>query len=89
MILAPSEERIMDSTYLPETRRAYIPGAFLIPYVIMLALVGLPLFFLELSFGQFCSLGPITAWKVNPLFKGTTQCIIVQCCAYTLREKLT
>jgi len=37
----------------------------------MLALVGLPLYFMELSFGQFASLGPITIWKINPLLKGT------------------
>ncbi|KAM7535023.1 hypothetical protein Aperf_G00000091652 [Anoplocephala perfoliata] len=45
-------------------------GAFLVPYVIMLALVGLPLFFLEFAFGQFASLGPISIWNVSPLFKG-------------------
>ena len=36
----------------------------------MLAIAGLPLFFMELSFGQYASLGPITIWKVSPLFKG-------------------
>ncbi|VDN99006.1 unnamed protein product [Rodentolepis nana] len=45
-------------------------GAFLVPYVIMLAIVGLPLFFLEFAFGQFASLGPISIWNVSPLFKG-------------------
>ena len=25
---------------------------------------------MELSFGQYASLGPITIWKVSPLFKG-------------------
>ncbi|KAK7098485.1 sodium- and chloride-dependent glycine transporter 1-like [Littorina saxatilis] len=45
-------------------------GAFLIPYVLMLVFVGLPLFFMELAFGQFASLGPITIWRVNPLLKG-------------------
>ena len=40
------------------------------PYVLMLVLVGLPLFFLELAFGQFASLGPITVWKVNRTLKG-------------------
>ncbi|KAL5963840.1 Sodium and chloride-dependent glycine transporter 1 [Taenia solium] len=45
-------------------------GAFLLPYVVMLTLVGLPLFFLEFAFGQFASLGPISIWNVSPLFKG-------------------
>ncbi|KAK2175470.1 hypothetical protein NP493_729g00034 [Ridgeia piscesae] len=36
----------------------------------MLALCGLPVFFLEVSFGQFASLGPLSIWRVNPLFKG-------------------
>ncbi|KAM7535395.1 hypothetical protein Aperf_G00000091680 [Anoplocephala perfoliata] len=45
-------------------------GAFLIPYAIMLAFVGLPLFFLEFAFGQFASLGPISIWSVSPLFRG-------------------
>lgn len=40
------------------------------PYILMLALVGLPLFFLEFAFGQFASLGPISIWNVSPLFKG-------------------
>ncbi|XP_062570938.1 sodium- and chloride-dependent glycine transporter 1-like [Saccostrea cucullata] len=45
-------------------------GAFLIPYVIFLILCGIPLFFLEISYGQFASLSPITVWKISPLFKG-------------------
>ncbi|XP_067932266.1 sodium- and chloride-dependent glycine transporter 1-like [Watersipora subatra] len=45
-------------------------GAFLIPYVCMLALVGLPLFYMELSLGQFASLGPVAVWKFSPIWKG-------------------
>uniref|UniRef100_A0A9L0T0H3 Transporter n=1 Tax=Equus caballus TaxID=9796 RepID=A0A9L0T0H3_HORSE len=45
-------------------------GAFLIPYAIMLALAGLPLFFLECSLGQFASLGPVSIWRILPLFQG-------------------
>lgn len=45
-------------------------GAFLIPYLIMLVLCGIPLFMMELSFGQFSGLGPISAWRASPLFKG-------------------
>ncbi|XP_071087152.1 sodium- and chloride-dependent glycine transporter 1-like isoform X1 [Haliotis cracherodii] len=45
-------------------------ATFLIPYVIMLVVAGLPLFFLELAAGQFASEGPITVWKVSPAFHG-------------------
>ncbi|KAK2715135.1 sodium- and chloride-dependent glycine transporter 1-like isoform X2 [Artemia franciscana] len=45
-------------------------GAFLIPYIIMYLLAGLPLFFMELAFGQYASEGPITIWKICPLFQG-------------------
>ncbi|XP_021362137.1 sodium-dependent proline transporter-like isoform X1 [Mizuhopecten yessoensis] len=45
-------------------------GAFLVPYVIMLLVAGLPLFFLELCVGQFSSQGPVTAWALSPLFMG-------------------
>ena len=45
-------------------------GAFLIPYFTMLVICGMPIFFMELAFGQFASLGPIAIWKVCPIFKG-------------------
>ncbi|XP_068230895.1 sodium- and chloride-dependent glycine transporter 1-like isoform X2 [Palaemon carinicauda] len=45
-------------------------GAFLIPYVVMLFITGVPLFFFELSLGQYGQEGPITIWKVVPLFQG-------------------
>lgn len=48
----------------------YPPGAFLVPYGIMLALAGLPLFFLELAQGQYCSQGSVTCWAVMPLIRG-------------------
>ena len=47
-----------------------ISGAFIVPYAIMLVIAGFPIFFFELSLGQFASEGPITVWKVNPLFYG-------------------
>ncbi|XP_064634024.1 sodium- and chloride-dependent glycine transporter 1-like [Lineus longissimus] len=52
-------------------------GAFLVPYIIMLAVVGLPLFYMELAFGQFASLGPITIWKINPLMKGLGYSMVI------------
>ncbi|XP_071947995.1 sodium- and chloride-dependent glycine transporter 2-like [Antedon mediterranea] len=45
-------------------------GAFLIPYLIMLAFTGLPIFFLEVSIGQYSSQGPITCWRSVPLLRG-------------------
>ncbi|CAG7815796.1 unnamed protein product, partial [Allacma fusca] len=45
-------------------------GAFLIPYLVVLFLVGKPLYFLELHLGQFSSYGPIKIWKMAPILKG-------------------
>lgn len=52
-------------------------GAFLIPYTIMLALVGLPLFYMEVVLGQYASLGPISIWRINPLFKGVGYAMVI------------
>nr|CAH8873456.1 unnamed protein product [Trichobilharzia regenti] len=52
-------------------------GAFLIPYCLMLILLGLPLFFLEFAFGQFASLGPISVWNISPLFKGIGYAMVI------------
>nr|WLN44357.1 ORPHAN2 [Sinonovacula rivularis] len=59
-------------------------GAFLIPYFTSLVVLGIPLFWLELNFGQFASLGPLKIWRVNPAMKGIgmsvvliTACIII------------
>lgn len=47
------------------------PGAFLIPFSIMLVIAGLPLMFMELSFGQYAALGPVAVYnKFCPLFRG-------------------
>ncbi|XP_041356928.1 sodium- and chloride-dependent taurine transporter-like [Gigantopelta aegis] len=45
-------------------------GAFLIPYFIAVLLGGIPVFFLEVSLGQFMSEGGIGPWKICPLFQG-------------------
>ncbi|XP_042855532.1 sodium- and chloride-dependent glycine transporter 1-like [Penaeus japonicus] len=45
-------------------------GAFLIPYLLMLVLVGIPLFFLETAVGQFSSSSCVTVFSVCPAFKG-------------------
>ncbi|CAF0878898.1 unnamed protein product [Brachionus calyciflorus] len=45
-------------------------SAFVIAFVIMLVLIGLPLFFLELTISQFSKCGPLKVWKISPLFRG-------------------
>ncbi|XP_050739011.1 sodium- and chloride-dependent GABA transporter 1-like isoform X2 [Eriocheir sinensis] len=45
-------------------------GAFLIPYVLTLVLVGIPLYLLESSLGQFTSSSCLTIYRVCPILKG-------------------
>ncbi|VDL71430.1 unnamed protein product [Nippostrongylus brasiliensis] len=46
-------------------------GAFLIPYLAMLLIGGLPMFYMELALGQFHRSGCVSIWrKVCPMFKG-------------------
>jgi len=45
-------------------------GVFLIPYAIMLFCCGIPIFYLEVAFGQYSAQGPVTIWESIPLFKG-------------------
>ena len=48
-------------------------GAFLIPYACMLVMGALPLFYMELILGQFHRQGPISVWRISPIFKGEIQ----------------
>nr|AXS78275.1 Sodium-dependent dopamine transporter [Anisakis simplex] len=53
-------------------------GVFLIPYTIMVFVAGIPLFFMELSLGQYYKKGAITTWgRICPLFKGIGYCVIL------------
>jgi solute carrier family 6 dopamine transporter-like protein 3 len=53
-------------------------GAFLVPYLIMLAVGGIPLFFMELALGQFHRKGAITSWgRVVPAFKGIGYAVVL------------
>ncbi|XP_032596745.1 sodium-dependent nutrient amino acid transporter 1 [Drosophila grimshawi] len=45
-------------------------GAFLIPYLVVLVLVGRPIYYLEVTIGQFSSRGCIGAFDLAPIMKG-------------------
>lgn len=46
-------------------------GAFLIPYIIVLVLIGKPIYYMELAIGQFTSQGSVKAIQAIPIMKGT------------------
>ncbi|KAK7506550.1 hypothetical protein BaRGS_00002025 [Batillaria attramentaria] len=52
-------------------------GAFLLPYLLCLFLLGIPLFALETAFGQYGGYGPTRIWSINPAFKGVGLAMLV------------
>jgi len=49
----------------------FFTGAFLIPYFVMLAIEGIPIFYLELAIGQRLRKGAIGVWnQVSPYLGG-------------------
>ncbi|XP_076240764.1 sodium-dependent nutrient amino acid transporter 1 [Calliopsis andreniformis] len=45
-------------------------GAFLIPYIIVLFIIGKPIYYMEMILGQFSSRSCVEIWSVSPAFKG-------------------
>ncbi|XP_018788839.1 PREDICTED: sodium-dependent nutrient amino acid transporter 1 [Bactrocera latifrons] len=45
-------------------------GAFLIPYIIVLFIIGKPMYYLEMILGQFSSKGSVKIWSICPSFVG-------------------
>ncbi|KAL6723128.1 hypothetical protein Aduo_018163 [Ancylostoma duodenale] len=78
-------------------------GAFLIPYVIMMILLGLPLFLIELGIGQRLRTGPMGVWNaIHPYLGGLGVSaavvsylvalyynVIITWCLYYLKESFT
>lgn len=64
-------------------------GAFLVPYVIVLLLIGMPIFLLELGMGQKFQVGGGEIWqRVHPTLKGvgiaSTIASFIVCCYYNV-----
>lgn len=45
-------------------------GAFLIPYLIVLAIIGRPLYYLEMILGQFSSRSSVKVFDLAPALRG-------------------
>jgi solute carrier family 6 (neurotransmitter transporter, glycine) member 5/9 len=63
-------------------------GAFLIPYIIVLIVIGRPMYFLEMILGQFTSRGSVRIWEMTPILKGIgigqlvgTACVLTYYCS--------
>lgn len=53
------------------THYYFLAGAFLVPYLLMLVVLGIPLLYMELTVGQYTRRGPVLALAtVCPLLKG-------------------
>lgn len=63
-------------------------GAFLIPYLICVVVAGVPLFFLEVTVGQFMGVSGFKAWNICPLLQGlggtTTTIVFFLNCYYNV-----
>ncbi|XP_043210928.1 sodium- and chloride-dependent neutral and basic amino acid transporter B(0+)-like isoform X1 [Amphibalanus amphitrite] len=52
-------------------------GAFLIPYIIILVLVGKPMYLMETALGQYSQLGPMSVWSMAPIMKGVGAAMVI------------
>jgi len=67
-------------------------GAFLIPYLVVLMLIGRPLYFMELTIGQFSSSSSVKVWNMVPVARGvgygqmigTASVVSYYCCLIAL-----
>lgn len=64
-MMLTTHTHIQPSTHLHDT------GAFLVPYILMVFVIGLPMFLSELFVGQYSGLGPNRAYEyLAPFFHG-------------------
>jgi len=52
-------------------------GAFLVPYFILLMLVGKPMYYMETALGQFARLSPLQVWRCSPIATGVGVAMMV------------
>ncbi|RNA18280.1 Sodium- and chloride-dependent glycine transporter 2 [Brachionus plicatilis] len=59
-------------------------SAFVIAFLSMLFIIGLPLFFLEISLAQYSKFGPLEIWKAVPMVRGIGICSLLIACIISL-----
>lgn len=47
-------------------------AAFLVPYLTLMFIIGVPIVLLEMALGQFLGQGSAHSWKASPFFKGAS-----------------
>jgi solute carrier family 6 (neurotransmitter transporter, glycine) member 5/9 len=45
-------------------------GAFVLPYLVVLFLIGRPIYYMEMVIGQFSSRGSIKVFDISPAMRG-------------------
>jgi len=53
---------------------------FLYSFLVLLLLIGIPIVFMELTWGQYCNLAPLQAFKLVPVLQGVGVCIFIMSC---------
>lgn len=53
---------------------------FVYAYLLLYLLVGIPLVFLDLAWGQYSNLAPVQAFKVVPVLQGAGVCVLILSC---------
>lgn len=64
---------------LPTTVFLHGGGTFLVAYISIALILGIPLTFLEITLGQFCQQGTTKLWRAVPLFKGIGVVKLLSC----------
>ncbi|KAJ8027972.1 Sodium- and chloride-dependent glycine transporter 1 [Holothuria leucospilota] len=50
---------------------------FVVPFIVMLFVLGLPVILMQISIGQFSSTGFLTMWRFSPVLKGVSASILL------------
>ncbi|XP_046583682.1 sodium- and chloride-dependent glycine transporter 2-like [Haliotis rubra] len=58
-------------------------GAFLLPFLLCLFVIGFPMFFLEAALSQFSGMATPRVWRFCPILKGVGVGTIMSCTAFT------